>query len=424
MKTIIKNGTVVDGIADEMRVCDILIEDGVIKQMAEHIEDNDAQVIDASGKYVAPGFVDMHCHLREPGFERKENIETGTAAAVKGGFTSLGVMANTSPVVDNVPLLQYIQNRAAEVGKARVYQYASVTKGMQGKELTEMCTLKDAGVIALSDDGMPVSNPLVMRRALNYAKDLNLLIISHCEDKDLADNGSMNEGLVASLQGVRSIPAAAEEVMVARDILLAESLDTRVHLAHISTERSIALIRDAKKRGAKITCETAPHYFSLTEEECANFNTYAKVNPPLRTQRDVDAIRQGLADGVIDCIATDHAPHHLEDKRCEFDIAANGFSGLETAFALAVTNLIQPKRLTLPQVVKLMSTRPAEILGVEGGKLTEGAKADVVILDLDAKWTVDPAQFASKGKNTPLAGRELTGKVDYTLVDGKIVYQG
>ena len=420
MNWLIRNGLVLDQTG--ARNADIRITDGRIAEIGEGLTPQGEEVFDAGGACVAPGLVDMHCHLREPGFTRKETIATGTAAAVKGGFTALGVMANTSPVIDSVPLIEYVQKRAGEAGKARVYPYAAVTKGMQGKELTEMLTLKAAGAAAFSDDGKPVADPLVMRRALQYSKDKDILIISHCEDPYLADGGVMNDGAVAALQGLRGLNSVAEEAMVARDMLLAESLGARVHLAHISSARSVQLIREAKARGVQVTCETTPHYISLTERECENFNTYAKVNPPLRTEKDVSAVIEGLLDGTIDCIATDHAPHHEDDKRQVFELAANGFSGLETALAVCITYLVKTGKCTLAQLIDRMSRRPAEILGIPGGRIEAGAPADVTVFDPDETWTVDPEQFLSKGHNTPWAGKTLSGVVKATFVDGRRVY--
>jgi len=421
MKLLIKNGTMVDASSDKPIKKDILIENGVIAGISDVIR-SDCETIDASGLYVCPGFVDMHAHLREPGFEEKETILTGCRAAAAGGFTSIGVMANTAPVVDSVALFEYVDSSARNQG-VKVYQYSAVTKGMQGKELVEMTKLKEAGVIALSDDGKPVENPQIMLLALKYAQPLDLLIISHCEDMALANGGVMNEGYYASIQGLRGISAAAEEVMVARDIILADSLGARVHIAHVSTKGSVDIIRDAKKRGSKLTCETAPHYFSMTEERCDHFNTYAKVNPPLRTAADREAIIDGLKDGTIDCIATDHAPHTKNDKEREFDLAANGFSGFETAFSLAVTHLYNTKAFTLPQIVRLMSANPAKCLGISGGKIAIGENADLTVVSLDEEWTVEPEKFLSKGRNTPLKGEKLAGRVKYTVADGTLIYK-
>jgi dihydroorotase len=422
MYTLIKNGTVVDPVAGTLEKKDVLIADGKIAKVAENISATDAQIIDAENCVVMPGFVDLHCHLREPGFEKKETILSGCQAAVKGGFTSIACMPNTNPVIDSAQTVEYIMERVEEANLAHVYPYGAITKGQKGEELTEMGKLKNAGVKLLSDDGCPVNNSQIMRLALSYARNFDMLIVSHCEDKALAE-GSMNEGYYSSIQGLKGISNAAEEVMVARDIILADSLNTRIHLAHISTRGSVALIRDAKKRGIKVTCETAPHYYSGTDALCDGFNTMAKVNPPLRTQADMDAICEGMADGTIDCIATDHAPHHVDDKNVEFDMAANGISGFETAFGLTITNILNKGILTLPQISAMMSYNPAKIMGIDAGTMNVGQPADIVVANLDEQWTVKGADFVSKGKNTPFEGQTLNGVIKYTLVDGRIVYR-
>ncbi|HOV69320.1 MAG TPA: dihydroorotase, partial [Clostridia bacterium] len=323
----------------------------------------------------------------------------------------------------NVPVIEYINNRARVLGLSKLYQYASVTKGQRGEELSDMGKLYQAGVRILSDDGMPVENANLMRLALSYAKNFGMLIISHCEEKSLAADGVMNEGSVSASLGLKGINHAAEEVMVARDVILAESLDTRIHIAHVSTAGSVAIIRDAKRRSIKVTCETAPHYFSATDEMCLGFNTLAKVNPPLRTTRDIKAICDGLRDGTIDCIATDHAPHHIDDKNTVFNQAANGISGFETAFALAVTNLLNKNVISLPEIVRLMSGNPAHIMGIPAGTLNIGDCADITIADINRTWTVNPDKFVSKGKNTPFGGSVLTGAIMYTIVDGQIIFR-
>lgn len=421
MKLLIKGGHVIDPKNGIDKQCDILVAEGKIAQVG-NVDTLADEIIDAAGMTVMPGFVDMHTHLREPGFEYKETIASGTAAAAAGGYTAVACMANTDPVADTPSVIEYIKAQAAEAAKAKVYPIAAVTKGLMGTELTEMSALKEAGAIAFSDDGKPVSSSKMMAMALKYAKNFNALIISHCEDMALAEGGAVNESYTAVLQGLRGISPAAEEIMVSRDILLAEVYDCRVHIAHVSTQGSVRQIREAKKRGVKVTCETAPHYFSATDELTLGFNTLAKVNPPLRTAEDVQAIKQGLSDGTIDCIATDHAPHHFDEKECEYDRAANGISGLETSFSLGYTHLVKTGALQLHDLVRLLACAPADILGIPSGTLSVGAAADITIADLKAKYTVYAGKFISKGKNTPFDGAVLCGRVMRTLLDGKTVY--
>jgi len=332
-------------------------------------------------------------------------------------------MPNTKPVVDNGALVRFIKMRAREEEAAKVYPIAAVTKGLNGEELTEMWELKEAGAVALSDDGRPIMNSRIMRLALQYAKGLHMLIISHCEDLELAGDGVMNEGYMSTVLGFKGISRAAEEVMVARDIILAETLDAPIHIAHVSTRGSVELIRQAKRRGVKVTCETAPHYFSATDEWVDGYDANTKVNPPLRTGDDVEAIKEGLRDGTIDIIATDHAPHHRDEKEVEYSLAASGISGFETAFSLAYTHLVEAGVISLPQLVEKMSKRPAEILNIEGGKLEVGKTADIIVVDLARVFTVDVSQFYSKGKNSPFHGHTLKGKVVHTIVDGRVIME-
>lgn len=421
MKILIKNGYVCDPKAGLHDIFDLLIEDGKIVQVGKNIDALVEEVIDASNKYVLPGFVDAHCHLRDPGFEYKEDIESGTKSAAVGGFTSIACMPNTNPVLDNQALIKYILNKAKTEGFVNVYPIGAITKGLKGEELAEIGELKFAGAVALSDDGFPVKNASLMRKALQYASMFDITVISHCEDMDLSEEGLMNEGYVATQLGLKGIPAAAEEVMVARDLIIAEGLNVAVHIAHVSTGLSVDLIRNAKKRGVKVTCETCPHYFSLTEEACEGFNTPAKVNPPLRGKKDVEAIIEGLKDGTIDIIATDHAPHHKDEKNVEFKLASNGIVGFETAFSLAVTYLLKPGHLTLEQIVQKMSLNPSKLLGINKGGLEAGSLADIVIVDIDEEFVVDINKFSSKSKNSPFDGFKLFGSVCYTIVNGKIV---
>lgn len=420
MKILIKGGLVIDPANNIEKEMNILVSDGIIEKAGCGEAEAD-EVIDASGMVVAPGLVDMHVHLREPGYEYKEDILSGTRAAAAGGVTSVACMPNTNPVTDNAAVVMYIKAKAREAGYANVFPIAAISKGMKGEELSEMGDLRDAGAVAVSDDGKPVENSGLMRRALEYAKMFNLPVISHCEDTALADEGSMNEGYTAAAMGLKGIPNAAEEVMAARDILIAESTNTRVHIAHISTRGSAELVRQAKARGVRVTCETCPHYFTLTEKAVEGFNTNAKMNPPLRTQADVDAIKAAIADGTVDAIVTDHAPHHADEKNCEFAAALNGIVGLETSLGLGITQLVDTGVISLSRLIELMSARPAQLLGIGRGTLSEGAPADVVIFDPQKEYTVDKNKFNSKGRNTPFDGRKLKGKPEYVLVNGKIV---
>ena len=421
MSILIKNGNVLT--KKGLVKADVLTEGGRIKKVAPAIDVKTDKVIDAAGLTVMPAFIDMHCHLREPGFEYKETIKSGGAAAVSGGFSTVCCMPNTNPPLDNKPLISYVVNKAKEVGIAKVYPIGAITKGRNGTELAEMGFMKEAGAIAVSDDGAPVANSAVMRSALEYAATMGLPVISHCEDKELSGEGTANEGYNATVAGLKGITRAAEEVMIARDIVLAETLGAPVHIAHVSTKGGVQLVREAKARGVKVTCETCPHYFSATDVEILNYNTSAKMNPPLRENADAEAIKAGLADGTIDVIATDHAPHNADSKSVEFNMAEFGTTGLETAFALANTYLVNKKVIDLRGLSRLMSARPAEILGLrEAGEIAEGYAADITIADLNRKWKVDKDKMLSKGKNTLFHGWELTGKVVCTIVEGQIKF--
>ena len=422
MRIIIKNGHVIDSKSGLNGVYDISIENGKVTEIAENIEvGSNCDLIDASGKYVIPGLVDAHCHLRDPGYEYKEDIETGTRSAAMGGFTSIACMPNTNPVIDNQTVVKYILNKGKSEGIINVYPIGAISKGQKGEELSEIGELKFSGAVAVSDDGRPVKSASLMKKALQYAAMFDMTVISHCEDLDLADEGVMNEGYQSTVLGLKGIPSASEEIMVSRDLILAEYTNTPIHLAHISTELSVDLVRNAKRRGVKVTAETCPHYFSITEEACAGFNTLAKVNPPLRTKKDVEAIIEGLKDGTIDIIATDHAPHHVDEKNVEFNIAANGMVGFETALPLAVTYLVKPGHLTLEQVVEKMCVNPSKILGLNKGTIEVGRPADIAIIDMDEEYTVDIKKFQSKSKNSPFNGFKLFGTVNCTIVNGNIV---
>jgi len=424
MKVLIRNGHIIDPSRGIDCTGDVLVRDGVIAGVwpggeGGKVKEDDLEVIDASGLHVFPGLVDMHVHLREPGYEHKETIRTGTMAAVRGGFTSVCCMPNTNPVNDNETVTEFILRKTYAEGACFVYPIGAITKGQQGNELAEMGMMRDAGCVAFSDDGMPVMNSLIMRRALEYSKAFGMPIISHAEDMALAHGGVMNEGTVAARLGLRGIPREAEIIMIRRDIDLAALTGGRLHIAHISTAEGVEAVRAAKAAGIAVTAETCPHYFSITEEAVQGYNTNAKVNPPLRTQRDVDAVKEGLADGTIDVIATDHAPHHRDEKLCEFDRAANGISGLETALALGL-RLVHDRILELPRLIEKMSTAPSGVLGLKKGTLREGADADIVIVDLEKEFVVDSETFVSKGKNTPFNGMELRGMAMITICKGRI----
>lgn len=423
MKILIKGGRVIDAKNNIDEVTDIFIDKGVISEVGTELDSEglDIEVIDASGKIVAPGLVDMHCHLREPGFEYKEDIESGTKSAAMGGFTSIACMPNTKPVIDNAAIVEYIISKADKLGYANVYPIGAISKGLKGEELAEIGELKSAGAVGVSDDGKPVSDSGLMRRAMEYASMFDVAVMSHCEDIPLANDGHMNEGFMSTYLGLRGITRAAEEVMVARDIIIAESTKTAVHLCHVSTRGSVELVRQAKKRGVRVTCETCPHYFTLTEKAVDGFNTNAKMNPPLRTDDDVEAIKEGLKDGTIDAIATDHAPHHIDEKNCEFAAAMNGIVGFETALGLGITHLVKTGVLTINELLEKMTINPAMILGLNKGSLQVDRPADIVIFDPDKEWTVDVSQFQSKGKNSPYDGWKLHGKPEYTILGGKIV---
>ena len=415
---IIKNADVV--LQDGVKRLDIRVENGVIAELAEHIAGDG---IDCTGLTVFPGLIDMHVHLREPGYEKKEDIASGSAAAVKGGFTQICCMPNTRPVTDNKVVVSYILNRAREVNLCKVHPIGAITEGQEGKNLAAIGAMKAAGAVALSEDGKSVVNTGLMANAMLYAADFGLKCLCHCEDASLVDGGVVNEGYYSTLTGLKGSIRAAEDVIIAREICLAESLCLPVHICHVSTYSGVQLIREAKARGVKVTAETCPHYFTLTDAAIADFDTNTKVNPPLREERDRLAVIEGLRDGTLDCIVTDHAPHHFDDKNVEYAVAAFGISGLETSFALSYTQLVKGGVLTLSELARKMSAAPAAILSLQGGAVEEGGVADLTVVDLNAQWTIDPAAFVSKGKNTPFAGRQVFGKVRYTIVDGEIRYR-
>ena len=419
---IIKGGSVVfkDGVEKK----DIRVADGKIVRIAEGLTaEKNEEVIDAKGLHVFPGLIDMHVHLREPGFEYKEDIESGCKAAVKGGFTQICCMPNTAPIADNKVVISYIRHRAEEVNLCKVRPVGAITKGEEGEQQADIGEMKKAGAVAISDDGKAVKSSRLMRLAMEYAGGFNMKCLCHCEDKELSDGGVVNEGYNSTLAGLKGIPRAAEDVSISREICLAESLGVPVHICHVSTFSGVRLIRDAKRAGVKVTAETCPHYFAATDDLITGFDTNTKVNPPIREEKDRQAILEGLKDGTLDCIVTDHAPHHPNDKNVEYNLAAFGISGIETSFGFAVTYLYKTGVLTLPEIAAKMSGNPARILGLEGGEISEGAAADLTIADLDEEWTVDSSKFLSKGKNTPFNGRKLSGAIKYTVVDGNVKYR-
>lgn len=420
MRIAVKNGRIVNpgGLTEG----DIAIKDGVVEKIGA-IDGKFDEIIDAGGMIVMPGLIDMHVHLRDPGFEYKEDIFSGTAAAAKGGFTAVACMPNTDPVIDNEGIVTYILEKAREAGKARVYPIAAITRGQKGEEISEIGLLKEAGAVAFSDDGHPVMNSGIMRLAMLYGRTFDALLIDHCEDLNLLNDGVMNEGDESTMIGLRGITRAAEETMEARDIILARTYGTRVHLAHISTRGAVEMVRDAKKAGVQVTCETCPHYFTADETWVDGYDSNTKVNPPLRTKDDVAAIKEGLADGTIDCIVTDHAPHHADEKNVEYDIAANGISGIESSVALTLA-LVREGVITYDRMAELMSGNPAGLLKVEGGIIAEGKAADITIIDPDAKYVFTKESMISKGKNSPFIGREMQGRAAVTIVGGRIVYDG
>jgi dihydroorotase len=424
MGLLIKNAIIVnaDKIYDKPQ--DILCDNGKIVKIAASIPVEKHEVVDAKGKKVVPGLIDMHVHFRTPGFEGKETIETGSRAAVKGGFTSVFCMPNTKPVTDNAMVVEYIIREAKRVGLCNVYPIGAITKGQDDQELTDMSELKAAGCLALSDDGKSVLNSRLFRLAMEYAKMLDILIIEHCQDPLLTAGGVMNEGEVSTRIGLKGDPGIAESVTIARDIEVANYLDARVHICHVSIKRGIELIRAAKAQGIKVTAEACPHHFALTDEACATFDTSTKVNPPLRTAEDVEAIKQGIKDGTIDCIVTDHAPHTKEEKELGFDHCPFGLIGLETSLGLTIKELVKPGIIDLKQMVDRMSTSPARIVGLkEKGTIKEGFDADIAIIDENKEWVVKKEDIASKSKNTPFLGWTLTGQVQYTICGGKVVYK-
>jgi len=419
---LLKNGKIVDPASGKEELADLFIQDGKITsiQKDSQADAENIQVFDCTGKLVLPGLIDMHVHLREPGEEYKETVQTGSRAAAAGGFTAIACMPNTNPVNDCQAVTRFILEKAVK-GFARVYPVGAISKGSKGETLAELGELKEAGAVAVSDDGRPVMNSQLMRRALEYASNFALPVLSHSEDLNLSQNGVMNEGALSTKLGLKGIPANAEQIMIYRDISLAKLTGRPIHIAHVSSKESVSLIRRAKENGILVTAETAPHYFILTEEAVLNYNTNAKMNPPLRTAKDVAAIKEGLKDGTIDVIATDHAPHSILEKELEFDLAANGIIGLETAVPLSL-ELVRQKIITMAQMVELLAINPARILGVPGGSLAEGADADITVIDPEKEFIYTKEQVVSKSANSPFLNKQLKGKAVLTIVGGRTTF--
>jgi dihydroorotase len=420
MKLLVQSGRVIDPANNIDAQMDVLIEDGKISAVGNNLKADGAQIVDATGKLVTPGLIDIHVHLRDPGYEYKEDIVSGTRAAAAGGFTSVACMPNTKPIIDNKAVTRYIIEKAEKEGFARVFPVGSITKGLDGDCISEMGDMKEAGCVAFSDDGKPVTSSELMRCALEYSKPFEAVIITHAEDLDLVGSGVMNEGFVATELGLKGIPWVAEDAATARDVMLCEFTGARLHVAHVSTKGSVEIIRAAKQRGVNVTGEAAPHHFMLTDEAVRGYNTNAKMNPPLRAADDVAAVRAGLADGTLDAIATDHAPHHMDEKNVEFKIAMNGVVGLETVLPLTL-ELVADKVIDLNRAIELLTNGPASVLNLPVGTLSVGALADVAIIDPDKEWTVSAADLVSKSKNTAFDKRKMKGAAVATILGGRLI---
>ncbi len=422
MTMLIKNGRVIDPASNTDEIMDLLVSDGVIVKVQKNITEEADSVIDASGCFVMPGLIDLHVHFREPGFEHKETIRTGARAAARGGFTTVCPMPNTNPVIDSVEMVEYIKHKAEEVTDINILPIAAITAGQDGEYLTDFENLKEAGAVAVSEDGKSVMNARVARQAMRLAAEVDIPVFAHCEDKNLAARGVMNAGNHARELGLYGIMNAVEDIIVARDILLAKNTGARLHLCHCSTEDSVRMIEDAKKEGMDITAEVTPHHLTLTEDAITEDDADFKMNPPLRTRKDVDRLREGIKSGIIDCIATDHAPHHKTEKERGFVEAPFGITGLETSVAITITELVKTGILTPLQMAERMSYTPAKIIGIDKGTLLPGKAADITIIDPDAEYVIDSNTFASKGHNTPFNGKKVSGEVRYTIAAGKVVY--
>jgi dihydroorotase len=422
-QVLLRGGRVIDPSRGLDETVDVRLVDGKVAEVGAGLDaPGGAAVHDVSGLVVAPGLVDVHVHLREPGEEHKETIATGAWAAAVGGFTSICAMPNTDPPIDDPAAVGFVMAQGARAGAARVYPVGAVSVGQEGKRLTLVGEMVDAGAVGITDDGLPVTDSGLMRLALEYAGTFGIPVANHCEDRTLSRGGSMNEGLVSTRLGITGIPGAAETVMIARDLVLAEMTGGRLHIQHVSTREGVDLIRAAKARGVRVTAEATPHHFTLTDEAVVGYRTDAKVNPPLRAAADREAVREGVRDGTLDCIATDHAPHHYDEKEQAFEDAPFGLVGLETALGLGISELVGGGVLSLPELIERMSTAPARAFNLDAGTLAEGAPADVTVFDPEEAWTVDPAAFASKSRNTPFAGMELRGRNRMTIVGGRVVW--
>lgn len=422
MKTLIKNGQLINPKTNFNNITDIMIEDDKVIKISKDIKEEADKIIDAKGCIVTPGLIDVHVHLREPGFEHKETILTGSKSAAKGGFTTICVMPNTSPVIDNEIVTTYVKYKAKEEAMVNVLPIGAITKGQEGKELANIGKMVKAGICAISEDGKSVLNAGLLKKAMIYAKMYDIPVLSHCEDETLAGSGVMNAGKTATILGMKGIPNEAEEVIVARDILLGKSTGVKLHMCHLSTETSVDLVREAKKKGINVTAEVCPHHFTLTEEAVCGYDPNTKMNPPLRTKKDVEALKEGLADGTIEIIATDHAPHHKDEKNCEYDKALNGIVGLETSLSLGITELVESNIITIDELIEKMSLNPAKMLGIDKGSIEEGKDADITIIDQSKEYEININKFVSKSNNSPFHGRKVKGMVLYTIVNGKIVY--
>lgn len=423
MRIMIKNGQVVDPVEQTMTPMDILIEDGLVANIGSTLTEQVDEIVDATGLIVAPALVDMHVHLRDPGQTHKEDIVSGAKSAIKGGISTMACMPNTNPVLDSVEQINYVLSKNEETQGVRVLPIGAVTKNLAGKDLTDFAALKDAGAVALSDDGSNIDSSAVMRAALKKAKKTGISILTHCEDSSIAKNLAVNEGHASKVLWMEGRPAIAEELIIMRDILLAEETKSHVHICHVSTGKGVDMIRRAKRQNISVTCETCPHYFTLSEDEVISSGPLARVNPPLRTKKDMRAIQNGLKDGTIDVICTDHAPHTMEEKSRSLNAAPSGMVGLETSLALSLTALYHTGKMYMPQLFYALSTAPSQILGVEGGQIAIGKRADIVIFNASQEWAVNPDVFSSRGKNTPFRDHILRGRIKYTIINGNILHR-